>query len=215
MTGSPGTCSFANCSNLLIFSLLRACLCRSGAISARKISRPCDKRGLYPCCYDSQEAARNRVNRLFSGTWAGEPLVRLRMAELLADTHALLEGLSEAAVIAAGARVLASNAAAKALLGAGIDGEPLNRVISHPAALEALERADHEYEGLEDVELTGLGGSRRNWLMRTAPLAVGTSLILFVDHSEARASEQMRVDFVANASHELRTLLFNDTATTE
>jgi len=129
------------------------------------------------------------------------------MAELLADTHALLEGLNEAAVIAAGARVLASNSAAKALLGAGIDGEPLNRVISHPAALEALERADHDYQGVEDVELTGLGGSRRNWLMRTAPLADGTSLIRFVDRSEARAAEQMRVDFVANASHELRTPL--------
>ena len=129
------------------------------------------------------------------------------MAELLADTHALLEGLNEAAVIAAGARVLASNSAAKALLGAGIDGEPLNRVISHPAALEALERADHEYEGLEDVELTGLGGSRRNWLMRTAPLADDTWLIRFVDRSEVAAAEQMRVDFVANASHELRTPL--------
>jgi two-component system, OmpR family, phosphate regulon sensor histidine kinase PhoR len=126
------------------------------------------------------------------------------MAELLADKHALLEGLSEAAVIASGGRVVASNSAARALLGAGIDGDPVNRVISHPAALEAIERADHDHEG---VELTGLGGSRRHWLMRTAPLADGTSLIRFVDRSEARAAEQMRVDFVANASHELRTPL--------
>jgi two-component system, OmpR family, phosphate regulon sensor histidine kinase PhoR len=126
------------------------------------------------------------------------------MAELLADTRALLEGLSEAAVISAGGRVMASNSAARALLGAGIDGDPINHVISHPAALEALDRADHDHEG---VELTGLGGSRRHWLMRTAPLADGTSLIRFVDRSEARAAEQMRVDFVANASHELRTPL--------
>jgi two-component system, OmpR family, phosphate regulon sensor histidine kinase PhoR len=55
--------------------------------------------------------------------------------------------------------------------------------------------------------LTGLGNSRRHWLMRSAPLADGTSLIRFVDRSEARAAEQMRVDFVANASHELRTPL--------
>ncbi len=126
------------------------------------------------------------------------------MAELVADTHALLEGLSEAAVIAAGGRVLASNSAARALLGAEIDGDPIDRVISHPAALEALDRGDHDHEG---IELTGLGGSRRHWLMRTAPLADGTSLIRFVDRSEARAAEQMRVDFVANASHELRTPL--------
>jgi signal transduction histidine kinase len=59
----------------------------------------------------------------------------------------------------------------------------------------------------EGVELTGLGGSRRHWMMRTAALADGISLIRFVDRSEARAAEQMRVDFVANASHELRTPL--------
>ena len=58
-----------------------------------------------------------------------------------------------------------------------------------------------------EVELTGLDGSRRHWLMRTAPLGDGTSLIRFIDRSEARAAEQMRVDFVANASHELRTPL--------
>ena len=50
-------------------------------------------------------------------------------------------------------------------------------------------------------------GSRRHWLMRTAPLGDGATLIRFVDRSEARAAEQMRVDFVANASHELRTPL--------
>jgi two-component system phosphate regulon sensor histidine kinase PhoR len=126
------------------------------------------------------------------------------MTELLADTHALIEGLNEAAVIAADGRVLASNTAARALLGCAINGQPIDRVISHPAALEAIDRADHDHEG---VELTGLGRSRRHWLMRTAPLADGTSLIRFVDRSEARAAEQMRVDFVANASHELRTPL--------
>src|SRR3954449_8512454 len=126
------------------------------------------------------------------------------MSELLADTHALLEGLNEAAVIAAGGHVIASNSAARALLGAEIAGDPIGRVISHPAALEAIDRGDHDHDG---VELTGLGGSRRHWLMRSAPLADGTLLIRFVDRSEARAAEQMRVDFVANASHELRTPL--------
>ena len=127
------------------------------------------------------------------------------MAEATADTSALLEGLNEAGLIAANGRILASNAAARALLGEGIDGAALEGVISHPAALEALERIGSE--DADDVELTGLGGSRRHWLMRSAPLADGTCLIRFVDRSEARAAEQMRVDFVANASHELRTPL--------
>lgn len=127
------------------------------------------------------------------------------MTGLIADDLTLLEGLSEAALIAANGRVVAANAAARAMLGQSIQGAPLEQVISHPAALEALERPAAEIA--EGVELTGLGGSRRHWLMRSASLAEGVLLIRFVDRSEARAAEQMRVDFVANASHELRTPL--------
>jgi two-component system phosphate regulon sensor histidine kinase PhoR len=121
------------------------------------------------------------------------------------DTPALLEGLSEAAFIASEWRVLSANAAARTLLGGELEGAPLDAVISHPAALEALERCGSDDD--EEVELTGLDGTRRAWLMRTARLADGTCLVRFVDRSEARAAEQMRVDFVANASHELRTPL--------
>jgi two-component system phosphate regulon sensor histidine kinase PhoR len=115
----------------------------------------------------------------------------------------LLEGLPEPAIVVLGQRVLLSNSAARALLGETIDGTPVEAVISHPAALEALSGRDQA----EDVELTGLDGSRRHWLMRAAQLGDGTRLVRFVDRSEARAAEQMRVDFVANASHELRTPL--------
>ena len=126
------------------------------------------------------------------------------MTELNIAAPALLEGLKEAALIVADGRVLAANSAARALLGDALDGAPLDQVISHPAALEALENPSTEADG---VELTGLGGSRRHWLMRSAKLGDGTSLIRFVDRSELAAAEQMRVDFVANASHELRTPL--------
>ena len=127
------------------------------------------------------------------------------MTEMNIAPSALLEGLSEAAFIAADGRVLSANAAARSLLGQDIEGAAVNEVISHPAAIEALERSRSDES--EGVELTGLGGSRRHWLMRVSELADGTSLIRFVDRSEARAAEQMRVDFVANASHELRTPL--------
>ena len=86
-----------------------------------------------------------------------------------------------------------------------IEGAALDAVIS-PSRRDRGARARRN-DAAEEVELTGLGGSRRHWLMRSAPLADGTSLIRFVDRSEARAAEQMRVDFVANASHELRTPL--------
>jgi two-component system phosphate regulon sensor histidine kinase PhoR len=127
------------------------------------------------------------------------------MPGVIADPSGLLEGLSEAALIAVDGRVIASNSAARRLLGQAIDGESLDRAVSHPAAVEALDRIGSEEA--EEVELAGLGGSRRHWLMRSAQLADGTQLIRFVDRSEARAAEQMRVDFVANASHELRTPL--------
>ena len=126
------------------------------------------------------------------------------MTDLAIDRLALLEGLFEAAFVASESRVLAANSAARALLGAELEGARLDTAISHPAALEALERGRDDGEG---VELTGLDGSRRSWLMRTARLSDGTRLVRFLDRSEARAAEQMRVDFVANASHELRTPL--------
>jgi two-component system phosphate regulon sensor histidine kinase PhoR len=125
------------------------------------------------------------------------------MASLTVDAPLLLEGLSEAAMILAGGQVIAANEPARLLLGDDITGAPIERVIGHPAALAALERGI-EAEG---VELTGLGGSRRHWLMRSAALPDGTLLVRLLDRSEARAAEQMRVDFVANASHELRTPL--------
>src|SRR5689334_11488892 len=106
------------------------------------------------------------------------------MLETAADSHLLLDALTEAALIAAGGRVVAANAAARALLGAFIEGSTLEQVVAHPAALQALERSHDSPDG---VELTGLGGSRRHWLMRTAELADGTTLIRLVDRSESRA----------------------------
>ena len=127
------------------------------------------------------------------------------MPDTIVDTPSLLEALSEAAFIASDWRVRSANAAARELLGRNIEGAAIDEVISHPAALEALERSGSDE--MEQVELTGLDGSKRHWLMHAARLDDGTCLVRFVDRSEARAAEQMRVDFVANASHELRTPL--------
>jgi two-component system phosphate regulon sensor histidine kinase PhoR len=147
-------------------------------------------------------SARRQVGLIVLGA---KLLIAGAMTETIVDRPALLESLSEAALIAADWRVQCANAAARALLGERIEGAMLDRVISHPAALEALERGAGDES--EDVELTGLDGSRRSWLMRTAQIADGAYLIRFLDRSESRAAEQMRVDFVANASHELRTPL--------
>jgi two-component system phosphate regulon sensor histidine kinase PhoR len=126
------------------------------------------------------------------------------MSDIRVDPSALLEALNEAALIVAGDHVVSANSAARALLGDSLEARGIGDVISHPAALEALRRPAREAGG---VDITGLDGSRRHWLMYASEIAEGMHLVRFLDRSEARAAEQMRVDFVANASHELRTPL--------
>ena len=126
--------------------------------------------------------------------------------DIVDRSSALIEGLREPALIVGDSgRVTLSNRSARKLLGDQVEGAILSQIIAHPAASEWLER--DERGPAEEVELSGVGGSRRHWLMRMVPLDGGSLLIRLMDRSEAHAAEQMRVDFVANASHELRTPL--------
>lgn len=117
----------------------------------------------------------------------------------------LLEALPEPALVVANGRIRTSNAAARAILGAGIDGEDVRVAMRHPAAVERLLTAHPESP--EEAELVGLGEAERRWTMSVAPLSDGALFVRLTDRSEQHAAEQMRVDFVANASHELRTPL--------
>ena len=119
--------------------------------------------------------------------------------------RSLVEALPEPSLIVAGGRILVSNAAARAVLGERIDGEDARLVLRQPAALERL--LGEAPEAPEEVELVGLGGPERRWMMSVGPLAGGWRFVRLADRSEAHAAERMRVDFVANASHELRTPL--------
>jgi two-component system phosphate regulon sensor histidine kinase PhoR len=100
---------------------------------------------------------------------------------------------------------LLSNAAARATLGSGIEGQDIRLVIRNPEATERLLASLPA--ALEEVELAGLGEAGRHWTMSVAPLEEGGLFVRLSDRSEAYAAERMRVDFVANASHELRTPL--------
>ncbi|HMG46324.1 MAG TPA: ATP-binding protein [Allosphingosinicella sp.] len=122
------------------------------------------------------------------------------------DSASLLAAFEDPLLVVRERRVLIANPAARALLGAHIEGSDVRLAIRHPAAAEHLAGDDGGGAPVR-IELVGLGELGRPWEMLVAPLPDGSRLVRLIDQSQARAAEQMRVDFVANASHELRTPL--------
>jgi two-component system phosphate regulon sensor histidine kinase PhoR len=116
----------------------------------------------------------------------------------------LIEALPEPSLIVSERLVAVANAAARAVLGEHIVGQDVRFAVRHPIALERL--SDPQPAG-DEVELIGVGGAERRWMMSVSALADGSRFVRLTDRSEAHAAERMRVDFVANASHELRTPL--------
>ena len=124
------------------------------------------------------------------------------MATLGPEQRAVLEALDEPALIVDGHAVVAANAAARELFGAGIQGRDVRLAIRHPQALEAILK--HQSAS---VDLTGIVEVGRPWRLVMRNIGRQSALLRLIDRSESVSAEKMRVDFVANASHELRTPL--------
>jgi two-component system phosphate regulon sensor histidine kinase PhoR len=108
-------------------------------------------------------------------------------------------------------RVTTANLAARKQFGQQIVDRNLSTVIRHPDVLSAVKGALAQ-GGSGEIEIQIAAPVERvfNVRMQALPSLAGrppSVLMLFVDLSAVRRTEQMRVDFVANVSHELRTPL--------
>ncbi|HEV7393956.1 MAG TPA: HAMP domain-containing protein, partial [Burkholderiales bacterium] len=112
-------------------------------------------------------------------------------------------------VVGADGRIVLTNPALREMLLIGTDaiGRSVLQVIRNADLNNALQGAARGEASEVETDLAGL--MRRRALVRTVPLqdAPGGVLAVFVDVTELRKLEAVRRDFVANASHELRSPL--------
>jgi two-component system phosphate regulon sensor histidine kinase PhoR len=125
------------------------------------------------------------------------------------DLHKrILEAMHEGVVVVdRDGRIVLVNPALRSMLLLGTDavGKLLIETVRHAQLSTMLENA-REHAGDRPVEMELPGLKPRRMLVQVAPLGGdGGLMFVFVDVTELRRLESLRRDFVANASHELRT----------
>lgn len=135
------------------------------------------------------------------------------LSELRAERDLLtgvLSSMSEGVLVVSSAgRIVLTNPALRAMLLIGQDalGKSVLQVIRNADLKQVLERAAGGSVSEAELELGGLMPRRALVRAATLPDAPGGVLAVFVDVTELRRLESVRRDFVANASHELRSPL--------
>ena len=120
--------------------------------------------------------------------------------------QAFIDASADAILMVENARVTAANQVALRLLGANIVGQNVRMAFRHAGAIERLSDPDAQHSG-HPIRLAGIGQKNQLWDMRIQTMGPLQKIVHLADRSGTQAAEKMRVDFVANASHELLTPL--------
>ena len=127
--------------------------------------------------------------------------------------QAFLERLPDPVILLNGAReIIAVNATARDALGVELLGRDLALSLRHPDVLTAVETV---FAGLPSVteEITLPAPLPRTFTLHAGELSASADphaprvMLVLRDETRAKRAEQSRADFVANASHELRSPL--------
>ena len=140
-----------------------------------------------------------------SGNADAEPSHSLAIA-YHPQLQAFIDSSADAILMVENARVTAANEVALRLLGGNIVGQNVRMAFRHAGAIERLSDPDAQHSG-HPIRLAGIGQKNQLWDMRIQTMGPAQKIVHLADRSGTQAAEKMRVDFVANASHELLTPL--------